>query len=302
MPTEIVISLVAVFISVALLTGIAASAVLSSAAPARRRLRRFGSPGAAPARSARVELADAPSGRLQRVSKMLPRASAKSTSQLRKRFTAAGLDNQSLMVLYSAAQLVLPIALGLAPVAVLGLQQGAVLGVLGAAVGYLLPDLLLSRRTAQYRKAIEDGLPDALDLMVVCVEAGTSLDQAILKGSTELEISLPAIARELRIVATETRAGKPRLEAFQDLARRTGVDDVRSLVAMLIQTDRFGTSIAQGLRTHAESSRVRRRQRAEEKASTVGVKLVFPLVLCLIPALYVVCLGPVFVRLYRTFF
>src|SRR5581483_10511102 len=151
-------------------------------------------------------------------------------------------------------------------------------------------------------KAIQDGLPDALDLIVVCVEAGSSLDHAILKASTELEIALPAIARELTIVATEVRAGKPRIQAFQDLAQRTGVDEVKALVAMLIQTDRFGTSVAQSLRTHADTSRSKRRQRAEERASTVGVKLVFPLALCLIPALYVVCLGPVVVSMFRALF
>jgi tight adherence protein C len=302
MRIEIVVTLAAVFISVALVAGAVASAALSSAAPARKRLRRFGAHRSVAPRSARVQLADAPSERLRRVTKVLPAPSATSASRLRKRMTAAGLDGYGPVVLYSAAQLLLPIASGLAPLAVFGFQHGAVLALLGAALGYALPDLVLSHVTAQYRKSIEDGLPDALDLIVVCVEAGTSLDQAILKASNELEISLPAIARELRIVATETRAGKPRLEAFQDLARRAGVDDVRSLVAMLIQTDRFGTSIAQGLRTHADSSRVKRRQRAEERASTVGVKLVFPLVLCLIPSLYVVCLGPVFVRVYRTLF
>jgi tight adherence protein C len=134
------------------------------------------------------------------------------------------------------------------------------------------------------------------------VEAGCSLDQAILKAGNELDIAQPAIGHELRTVSTEIRAGKPRLEAFQDLAKRTGVEDVRGLVAMLIQTDRFGTSIAQGLRTHADTSRTKRRQLAEERASTVGAKLVFPLVLCLIPALYVVCLGPVAVSVYRSLF
>ena len=131
----------------------------------------------------------------------------------------------------------------------------------------------------KHRKAIQDGLPDALDLIIVCIEAGSSLDQAIMKASDELEIALPVIARQLQTLSSQIRAGKPRMEAFQDLAKRTGVDDVRSLVSMLIQTDRFGTSIAQGLRTHAETLRTKRRQRAEERAGTIGVKLVFPLVL-----------------------
>jgi tight adherence protein C len=171
-----------------------------------------------------------------------------------------------------------------------------------ALIGYMVPDLWLSRKINQRKRLIQNGLPDALDLLIVCVEAGSSLDQAILRTSEELEIALPAMAYELRTLATEIRAGKPRLEAFQDFAKRTNLDDVRALVTMLIQTDRFGTSIAQALRTHAETSRTKRRQRAEERAAKVGVKLVFPLVLCLLPALYVVCLGPVAVRIYRTLF
>src|SRR5258708_35121160 len=127
-------------------------------------------------------------------------------------------------------------------------------------------------------------------------------EQAVVKACNELGVALPVIGGELKTLATQIRAGKPRMEAFQDLATRTGVDDVRALVAMLVQTDRFGTSIAQGLRTHAETSRTKRRQRAEERASTIGVKLVFPLALCLMPALYVVCLGPVVVTIYRNLF
>jgi tight adherence protein C len=159
--------------------------------------------------------------------------------------------------------------------------------------------LWLSRKTDEHRKAIQNGLPDMLDLVVVCIEAGSSLDQGIVKASDELEIALPVIAREFRTLSSQIRAGKPRMEAFRDLAKRTGVEDVKSLVAMLIQTDRFGTSIAQGLRTHADTLRTKRRQRAEERAGTIGVKLVFPLVLCLMPALYVVCLGPAMVAFYR---
>ena len=131
-----------------------------------------------------------------------------------------------------------------------------------------------------------------LDLLIVCLEAGSSLDQAVVKASEELAIAYPALAEELRVLTTETRAGKPRLEAFKNLAQRTKVEDIRALVAMLVQTDRFGTSVAQTLRTMAEEMRTKRRQAAEERAAKVGVKLVFPLVFCLFPALYVVMLGP----------
>jgi tight adherence protein C len=213
---------------------------------------------------------------------------------------AAGWDDPTSAWLYSTGQMVLPILTALLPLFILGVDGWPVALVCGV-LGYLIPDTLLLRQIAQRKRAIQNALPDALDLLVVCVEAGSSLDQAILRSSEELEIALPVMAYELRVVATEIRAGKPRLDAFQDLARRTGLDEVRALVAVLIQTDRFGTSIGQALRTHADTLRTKRRQRAEERAGKVGVKLVFPLVLCLLPALYAVCLGPVVVRLVRTF-
>jgi tight adherence protein C len=142
-------------------------------------------------------------------------------------------------------------------------------------------------------------LPDALDLLTLCTEAGSGLDQALMKTSDELAVAHPVLAGELRTVTTEMRAGKPRIEAFKNFAARTGVEDVRALVTMLIQTDRFGTNVADALRTQSDESRTKRRQEAEERANKVGVKLVFPLVLCLFPALYVVCFGPVVVQVYR---
>jgi tight adherence protein C len=210
----------------------------------------------------------------------------------------AGWTDPDAASYYSLAETVLPIICGLLPLAVMG-TQGWALALVCGALGYLLPGLALARATRKHQKAIQNGLPDAIDLIVVCVEAGSSLDQAIMRASDELDIALPALARELRTVTNEIRAGKPRLEAFQGLAKRTQVEDVRALVSMLTQTDRFGTSIAQALRTHASTSRTKRRQRAEERAAKVGVKLVFPLALCLVPALYVVCLGPVVIRIMR---
>jgi len=169
-------------------------------------------------------------------------------------------------------------------------------------VGYAIPMLYVGHRTNLRKKAIRNGLPDALDLLTVCIEAGSALDQGLAKASVELEISHPELAEELRVINTEVRAGKPRLEAFRNFAQRTGVEDVRSLVSMLTQTDRFGTSIGDALRVHSETSRTKRRQEAEERANKVGVKLVFPLALCLFPALYIVCFGPVVVKVYHAFF
>jgi tight adherence protein C len=171
--------------------------------------------------------------------------------------------------------------------------------VLAAIVAYLLPGLVVERLVTLRKKQIQHGLPDAIDLLIVCIEAGSSLDQSVVKASEELHLAYPALAEELRYVNTEIRAGKPRLEAFKNFAERTKVDDVRALVAMMVQTDRFGTSIAQALRTFADAARTKRRQEAEERAGKLGVKLVFPLVFCLFPALYVVLLGPAAIQIFR---
>ena len=168
-------------------------------------------------------------------------------------------------------------------------------------MGYMIPGFIVSRKIRLRRKQIQNGLPDALDLLIVSIEAGLAIDQAVLKCAEELALPYPALAHELQMVNIETRAGKPRLEAFKNFAKRTQVDDVRALVAMLIQTDRFGTSVAQALRTHAEESRIKRRQRAEEKAAKLSVKLIFPLVFCLLPAFFVVSVGPAIIKFVEFF-
>jgi tight adherence protein C len=298
MPLELIVTLVAVFVSTALVIGLLVSMVLSRTAPEVRRLHRVA--GTASGIGAVALGGDADSVLLPSAQPL--KKSRKHNARLMRRFAAAGWEEPHAVALYSASQIGLPVLFGIVPPLVLGLRNGVILALVAAVIGYMAPDLWLSRKINQRKRLIQNGLPDALDLLIVCVEAGSSLDQAILRTSEELEIALPPMAHELRTLATEIRAGKPRLEAFQEFARRTNLDDVRALVTMLIQTDRFGTSIAQALRTHAETSRTRRRQRAEERAAKVGVKLVFPLVLCLLPALYVVCLGPVAVRVYRTLF
>ena len=299
MPISLTFTLVAVFATVALLSGSVVSLVFTQTSPERKRLRHLTTPRAEAA-PVSIQITEVPSEGLRRISSVLPSSPADLTS-LRRRLAAAGYDEYGAAVWYSAARLCVPVLLGVIPILVLGISDGWVLGFASAAIGIVMPDLWLSQKTTKHRKAIQDGLPDALDLIVVCIEAGSSLDQAIVKASGELEIALPVIAREFKTLSSQIRAGKPRMDAFRDLAKRTGVDDVKSLVGMLIQTDRFGTSIAQGLRTHADTLRTKRRQRAEERAGTIGVKLVFPLVLCLMPALYVVCLGPVIVAFYRNF-
>ena len=145
-------------------------------------------------------------------------------------------------------------------------------------------------------------LPDALDLMVVCVEAGLGLDQAVRSVSEELRITHPEISEELGLVTLEMRAGKRRVDALKNLADRTGETELRKLVAILIQADRFGTSIAESLRTHSDFMRVRRRQDAEERAGKVGVKLVFPIFFFLLPAMLVVAAGPGLLQVFKQLF
>jgi tight adherence protein C len=164
------------------------------------------------------------------------------------------------------------------------------------ALGYLLPAMALGRMAKRRQHRIRLGLPDALDLLVVSVEAGLGLDQAIQRVSDELRFAHPDLADELRLINLELRAGKARSDALRNLAERTQLDDLSSLVAMLVQTDKFGTSVAQSLRVHSETMRTKRRQRAEEAAAKTGVKMVFPLVFCIFPAIFVVTIGPAAIR------
>ena len=232
-----------------------------------------------------VPLTETPDPALQPLSSALPK-SPKEMGQLRRRLGAAGHYDLSAAVYFSAAKVVLPVVLAAPLFLLLAFADGWLLAMCLARGRVSAAGLWLRRMTRRRAKAITNGLPDVLDLLIVCIEAGSALDQSIVKASDELELAHPALANELRLITTEIRAGKPRLEAFQNFAARTEVDDVRSLVTMLTQTDRFGTSVAQALRIHAETSRTKRRQRAEERAAKMGAKLVFPLALCVFPAVY----------------
>ena len=170
------------------------------------------------------------------------------------------------------------------------------------ALGYLLPSMALGRLAKRRQHRIRLGLPDALDLLVVSVEAGLGLDQAIQRVGEELAFAHPDLSEELRLINFELRAGKGRVDALRNLAERTGVDDVISLVAMLVQTDKFGTSVAQSLRVHSDTVRTKRRQRAEEAAAKTGVKMVFPLVFCIFPAIWVVTIGPAAIKFVQILF
>ena len=233
----------------------------------------------------------------QRVRRYLPK-SPKDMKRLERLLASAGYHGTWPAITFSLAQVGCAALVFLAVTKLLG-GGGLLFGVVLAAVGYMVPNLWLGRRIEARKTAIRNGLPDAIDLLIVCIESGSALDQALNRVAEELALPYPALAQELELLCAETRAGKPRLEAFKNFAQRTKVDDVQSLVAMLVQTDRFGTSIGQALRTHADTSRTKRRQRAEEKAAKLGIKLLFPLIFCLFPAFYVVVLGPAIIQLWR---
>jgi tight adherence protein C len=301
MPTPMLIAVFGVFVTVALAAGVMASWWLGRTAPELRRLRDVARGVTAGVVLDRPLLNEGPDPTLARLTRFIPK-SPKDMSRLQRRLARAGYPRFEAAVCYSFAELLLPGVFGITVLLVLGVSSGWIYALAAATFGLTLPGLYIRRRTRLRQKAIQNALPDALDLLTICVEAGSGLDQAIVKASDELRIAHPALAEEMRLVTTETRAGKPRLEALKNLAQRTGVEDVRTLVSMLTQTDRFGTSIGEALRTHAETSRTKRRQRAEERAAKVSVKLVFPLALCLFPALYVVCFGSVVVVIFRAFF
>jgi len=173
------------------------------------------------------------------------------------------------------------------------------IAVIAGFVGFYLPTLFISLRQNRRHEEVLTALPDALDLMVVCVEAGLGVAAALQRVAVELHLASPTLSAELALVNQEMQTGLSRTDALRNLAERTGVEEIYSLVAMLIQTDRLGTSVAQALRSHADSMRTKRRQRAEELARKAAVKLAFPLVLLIFPALFVVLLAPAVIQLLR---
>jgi tight adherence protein C len=170
----------------------------------------------------------------------------------------------------------------------------------GAGSGWFLPGFFVSIRAGARKKDIQLALPDALDLLVICVEAGLGLNQALIRVAKEIRHVSALLAEELSVTNFQIRAGIPRAEALKNLGERTGVPDVRTLVTTMIQTERFGTSIAHSLRVHADTLRLKRKQRAEEAAAKTTIKMIFPLALCVFPALFVVVLGPALIQIYQT--
>lgn len=227
-------------------------------------------------------------------------------SRLRIHFMNAGYRNPTAPVLFFTAKTLLTFALpGLlilyVVIAGTELKPNTVLAMLvgSAALGYFLPNAFLARRITNRKREIFEHFPDAIDLMTVCVEAGLGLDAALARVGEEMRLTSPTLAEELHLVNLELRAGGTRDKALRNLALRTGVEEVDMLVAMLVQSDRFGTSVAESLRVHSESLRTKRRQRAEEMAAKIPVKLLFPLIFCIFPSMLLVLLGPAFISIYR---
>ena len=228
-------------------------------------------------------------------------------SAVREALVTAGYRHAQAPILFMGAKLLFGIlALGLAivfPSKLLGFPTMTVQLVMyvgAASVGYFFPMLWLRHAISQRKEQIQDGFPDALDLMVVCVEAGLGLDAAISRVSSEIRLAHRELAEEFNIVSLELRSGLSRAEALKNLSRRVDLEEVSSLVALLVQTDKFGTSIGQSLRVQSDSMRVNRQLRAEELAAKLPVKLLFPLVLFIFPSLFVVVVGPAAVKIART--
>ena len=231
-------------------------------------------------------------------------SSSKNLPQLKRRLIRAGFRNLNAARYFQGIRLVTTVLFAAGALAGGWQAQAApdnLLLATGAAAffGFLAPMQYVQLRIRRRQRAIARGLPNALDLMVVCVESGLGIDQTMLQVAKELQFAHPEICGEFTVMNLELRAGIRRADALHNLADRTGVEDVKKLAAVLVQTDRFGTSVAQCLRGHADYLRTMARQRAEERASKLAVKLVFPIFFCVLPALFVVTIGPVMVHLVR---
>ena len=237
----------------------------------------------------------------KRIGEKVPR-SPKELGPLRLRLVQAGYRRDEALTIFFGIRVLIALALFMFFSSSILARPNMTMALAGLGVGYVLPGMGLARLAKRRAHKIRLSLADALDLLVVSVEAGLGLDQALSRVGAELAFAYPQLSDELKLINLELRAGKPRAEALRNLADRTGVDDLSSLVTMLIQTDKFGTSVAQSLRVYSETLRTKRRQRAEEAAAKTGVKMVFPLVFCIFPAIWVVTIGPAAIRFMTVLF
>jgi tight adherence protein C len=243
---------------------------------------------------------------LEQVGEKVP-IDAADAATIRRDLMAAGFRNDSALPIFLGTRILL--VLGLVTIAFIfrnNITSNPILSVVvpvaAGFLGYFGPGFWLDHAISSRQERIRMGLPDALDLMVVSVEAGLALDQAIQYVGRELGVTHPDISTEFQLINLEIRAGKRRTDALRNLAERTGEPELRKLVAVLIQTDRFGTSVAESLRTHSDYMRVRRRQEAEERAGKVGVKLVFPIFFLILPSMMVVAAGPGLLQVFKYLF
>jgi tight adherence protein C len=230
-----------------------------------------------------------------RLGSRAPRMSSE-VGKVRQRLIEAGYRNDEALTIFYGIRFSVAIIGFLLLATPLLMKPNIMVALAGSLLGYVLPGMVLARLSKRRQHAIQLSLADAVDLLVVSVEAGLGLDQALVRVGTELAMTHPELSEEIRLASLELRAGKGRADALRNLANRTGLDDINSLVTMLIQTDKFGTSVATSLRVHSEVLRTKRRQRAEEAAAKTGVKMVFPLVFCIFPAIFVVAIGPAAIK------
>jgi tight adherence protein C len=243
---------------------------------------------------------------LGKIGRHTPVLRAEDYTTSRLKFLRAGIRNENALSVHWGVKIFLtvlfPAVFIVARTMVLttlSYQISMAVTVLCALLGFYLPDIWLNRKGEERRQKILQSLPDALDLLVICVEAGMGLDGAINKVAQELGISSPELSEELQLMNLELRAGKQRTDALKNLALRTNLDEIHSLTTLLVQTDKFGTSMADALRVYSESYRTQRYQRAEEVAAKLPVKMVIPLVFCIFPSLFLVILGPAAINIYR---
>jgi tight adherence protein C len=232
---------------------------------------------------------------LKRLGERAPK-SEKEYSKLQLRLVHAGYrGNEALPIFFGIRAAVALACFAVFMLPIFG-RPSLLFALTALAIGYVVPAFVLARMAKKRQHRIQLALADALDLLVVSVEAGLGLDQALARVGQELEFAYPDLSGELRLVSLELLAGTGRSEALRNLATRTGVEDLSALVAMLVQTDKFGTSVANSLRVFSDTLRTKRRQRAEEAAAKTGVKMVFPLVVCIFPAVWIVTIGPAAIR------
>ena len=239
-------------------------------------------------------------GVIEHFENILPKSQAE-VSIVLQRLQRAGYRNESAVKVFYGSKVLVPILLCLLCL-VTGLGDVSLfVYILAPALGFLAPDFWLGRQITKRQSAIRRGLPDVLDLLVICIEAGLSLDHATARTALELKTAQPELCDELNIVVLEQRAGRPRGEAWKHMSERTDVDAVRNLVSMLVQAEQFGTSVAKTLRVHSDTLRTQRVQAVEEAAARTTIKLIFPLVLFVFPSLFVVTLGPAFISIMQSF-